>query len=961
MGFELLRSQPLPDIQSVGHIYQHQETGAQVIHIENGDLNRAFIIAFKTPPYSDNGITHIIEHSVLNGSAKFPSKEPFVELLKGSMNTFLNAMTFSDKTIYPVASTNDKDFDNLMQVYLDAVFAPNFRQDPQILAQEGWHYHLEDLGDPVTYKGVVYNEMKGAMASADAQLEHYINKNLYPGTLYAQESGGLPQAIPQLTQKEFVDYHARHYHPSNSLTILYGKVDRDLAFGRLAEYFDGAGQGAMDEFPVHFEGKESVKIRESYSLSAEDDGEDKDYLALAWHVADADELFEQTALSVLTEILLGNNQAPLKRALLDADLAGDITGGEEQTGAPTLFKIVAKYSEGDRFGEFLQVVESTLSKLATEGIDPELIDASLRKISFGLKETVLSETHPRGVMYAISVLDTWLYGQDPFYHLGFSEELARLAELSKEGYFERLIQEKLIDNPYKLELILKGEAGKSAQEEEQLVEKLAAYRSSLTGDQLKVLVDETQALLDRQNREDKPEDLAKIPTLSKEDLDSREESIQLDIETGVIPFFHAPQFTSGIDYLYYYLDVKDLAQDQYPYLSLLTKIMGKLATENYSSEQLQRQIDLHTGGVCPALRIFADAKEQVKPYFVICGKALETSLDQHLFLMKEILTHTIFDNSEEIQKIINKELSRFESQIDYSAHSIAVNRAMSQLKVSAKLTEQTAGIDYYYFLKDCKKTMVEDHGQALIAALKSLVDWLTNAERVQVLYIGGAERKDLVKDQVVASLADMKRVELAEPVDYQVGTKQNEAYVTAQDVNYVSMSADGRDKLAYSGSTTVMSGIIGLDHLWNEIRVKGGAYGAFSRYNRNGDFMMATYRDPNIRRSLDVFKAVPNMIAGLELSDSELLKRQIGQLSPIERPLSAQDKGKKAFYMYQAGLSHEDIQQLKEEIIATDLSKIKDLAPTVEKMLEDATVVVVGNKEAIEKDGDLFDKVYDLY
>ncbi|MDN6291432.1 MAG: insulinase family protein [Tetragenococcus koreensis] len=448
MTFKKIESKDLKDIQSIGHLYTHEETGAKVLYLENDDSNKAFTIAFKTPPYNDNGITHILEHSVLNGSKKYPSKEPFVELIKGSLNTFVNAMTFSDKTIYPVASTNQKDFRHLMGVYLDAVFQPAFINDPQILAQEGWHYHLEDAEDDLIYKGVVYNEMKGATASPERQLHQAVTAHLYPDSVYEYESGGDPKVIPSLTQEEFVDYHESYYHPSNSMTILYGDLDLDKAFADLEEYFSGKGtlEKTVD-LSLRAEKLDNCYFEESYSITEGDDPKDKDFLALAWHTALPKDTLDGFGLSVLEEILLGNNQSPLKKALLDAEIGGDISGGTADIGYPRAFMISAKYSDIDKLDAFKKVVEENLEKLVKEGIDQKLIQSALNKITFDTKEMAISEDNPRGVLFAITALSSWLYDADPFINLDFSKYLDELAEKKNEGYFENLIQEKLLNNP----------------------------------------------------------------------------------------------------------------------------------------------------------------------------------------------------------------------------------------------------------------------------------------------------------------------------------------------------------------------------------------------------------------------------------------------------------------------------------------------------------------------------------
>lgn len=964
MVFKTLETQELPDIQSVGTIYEHEETGARVLHLKNDDSNKAFTIGFKTPPYNDNGIAHILEHSVLNGSKKYPSKEPFVELIKGSLNTFVNAMTFSDKTIYPVASTNQKDFMHLMGVYLDAVFQPLLYNDPQILEQEGWHYHLENVEDDLIYKGVVYNEMKGATASPERQVYNQLTRQLYPNSVYAHESGGDPKAIPSLTQEEFIDFHQNYYHPSHSLTILYGDLDLDEAFNALEEYFGGMGRNEK-ETRLDFEVTEpsETDFTGTYSITDGDNPEGKDYLALSWHVNEPDNALDSFGLKVLEEILFGNNQSPLKKALLDAEIGGDIDGDADEIGFPTAFTIMAKYSSADKMDAFKQVVQDTLEKLVADGIDQELIDAALNKITFETKEAAISEDNPRGVLYAITSLSTWLYDRDPFVNLKFSGYLEELAQKAKEGYFENLIKEKFLSNAKRVAVTLTAEPGKSDRLEAETHEKLQEYKATLSEEELNQIVSKTKELIKRQETPDKPEDLAKIPTLKREDLNTEAEDYPIEtLELGEqTHFYHTDQFTAGIDYVNLYFDIKDVPAEDYPLLSYLSSLLGELATDKYDAAKLQTQIDSHTGGIYGSLALYEDKDKQIKPYFVLRGKALESSFDELMDLMKEIMAHTQFDDTSELLKITQRLISNFENKINYRAHALAASRALSQVKALAKLGELTDGIDYFNYLKSIRDELrgesSSDLPEQLVGALKGLL----NKNRLNVLYTGGKDRVEEVKAKVQSAFDDLPSEPLGSPAEIQTGEKQNEAYVTAQDVNYVAAGADADGILDYNGAANVLSTAFRYDYLWNEIRVKGGAYGSLYNHKRNGSFALGSYRDPNISNTLTVYKNLPEFVQNLELSETELLKYIIGTMSPLEQPKSAFSKGLTAFSRLNTGLTKDDIVQLKEEILATDSSKLNALHEDFAQVMDNSTVVVIGNKTQIDKEKDLFDKVFELY
>lgn len=964
MTFKNIETHELKDIQSTGFLYEHEETGAQVLYLKNDDTNKAFTIGFKTPPYSDNGITHILEHSVLNGSKKYPSKEPFVELIKGSLNTFVNAMTFSDKTIYPVASTNQKDFKHLMGVYLDAVFQPLFKDNPQILAQEGWHYHLENEEDDLTYKGVVYNEMKGAFGSPERQVYQQLSSSLYPNSIYKYESGGDPVAIPELTQEEFIDYHETYYHPSNSFTILYGDLNLEEAFADLEEYFNGQGKLEEDislSFDIQAPGE--TLLEDTYSITAGDDPKDKDYLAIGWHMSEPDATLDGYGLKVLEEILLGNNQSPLKKALLDADIGGDIEGGTAEFGFPMAFYIMAKYSDSEKITAFNEVVTDTLEQLVKDGIPQDLIDAALNKITFDTKEAAISEDNPRGVLYSITSLATWLYGEDPFVNLEFSSYLEQLADIAHDGYFEKLIQEKFLANDKKVDIVLKAEPGKNDILEEQTYADLQAYKAKLSEDEINKLVEETNTLIERQDTPDKPEDLAKIPTLKREDLSTAVEEYPITVSSfgENTDFYHAEQFTAGIDYVRLYLDVSDFEAEEFAVLSNLSSLISNLDTKNYSAAKLQTEIDTYTGGIFGRVSLFENQEGHIQPYFVLAGKALESSLDKLIELMKEIFIHTEFTNTNDILKLTQRFISRFESTINNGSHRLVANRALSQVKPISKINEYTGGIDQFNYLKETRDALTNDAGEDIGEKLAAVLERLLNKERLNVLYIGDADRVDNVKTKVATAFEDLPSMALGDAVVYKPGPKRNEAFITAQDVNYVGAGTDALEIFDYSGATNVLSSAIRFDYLWNEIRVKGGAYGSMYNHRRNGSLAFGSYRDPNIQKTLDVYKNLPRYVENLSISEEELNKYIIGSISPLEQPKSAASKGLSALSRLKTGISAEDIIKLKEEILATESAELSTYAESIEKTLEDMAIVVIGNKTQIEEEKDLFDEIHTLY
>lgn len=963
MTFKLIETRSLTDIQSTGKLYQHEETGAKVLRIENDDPNRAFTIGFKTPPYNDNGIAHILEHSVLNGSKKYPSKEPFVELIKGSLNTFVNAMTFSDKTIYPIASTNQQDFENLMSVYLDAVFQPKLYTDNQILQQEGWHYHLEKPEDDLLYKGVVYNEMKGATASAEQRLYFEIVKALYPNTLYAYESGGLPSAIPSLTQEEFIEFHQKYYHPSQSMTVLYGDLDDDKAFSMLEEYFEGAGRDAEQvDLGIDVPFVKNANIETTYSITDGEDPTDKDYLALAWHSNVAEDILEGFALDVVMDVLFGNNQAPVKKALLEAGIAGDISADRDQIGYFSMINIVAKYSSVDKLKEFENIVMNALQKVVDEGVEKELIEAALNQIAFRQKELVISESNPRGVLYAMKAFQTWLYDFNPMDNLEFDRYLSVLREKFENGYFEELVQIYLLENDHRATVSLKADPGLNDRQEQALHESLQAFKANLSEAEISELVATTQALIERQSTPDTAEDLAKIPALAKEDLTTETEEYPLEVATlsKGNQFYHAPQFTAGIDYLDILFNIEDFTADDFIWLNLLSRLLGKLPTKHYSSKELLTKIDLYTGGVGGAVQVYEQESDN-KAYFVVRGKALE-EMDNHLIeLMHELTLHTQFDDVEEIIKIVQRAISGFENKIDYQAHALASQRALSQVNATAKLVEIIGGIDQYRFLKDILKQLKSENAHQVVEKLVSLYRRIGNQTRLNVFYIGDEERKVHLANKIETTFADLPIESLGDKQTYQPGVQQKEAFVTAQDVNYVGLAAVLPEAFKLSGEYHVLGKALRYDYLWNNIRVKGGAYGAMYNLRRNGSLTLASYRDPNITQTLNVYHDIPRFIEQLEINEMDLLKYMIGTMSDLNQPMSAADKGNMAFVYYHIGVDQAERKQIKEEVLATTIAKLHRLRATYQTLLQNPAIAVIGNKAQIEAVKEQFDVIHELY
>ena len=646
-GFCVTRSVFVKELESQAYELEHLQSGARVLYIQNEDDNKVFSISFRTTPSDSTGVPHICEHSVLCGSRKFPLKEPFVELVKGSLNTFLNAMTFPDKTMYPVASRNAVDFKNLMDVYLDAVFFPNMLTDEQVLMQEGWHYEMESPDAPLTYCGVVYNEMKGVFSSPDSQLERRVMENLFPDTTYGVESGGDPDDIPNLTQEAFAAFHAKYYHPSNSYIFLYGDMDIDATLAFIdGEYLSKFTKTKIDSAIGRQAPVPSVVKTYSYGIAKEEKTEHKTLHSLTYVIDDALDPTLGLAFKVLTYVLLLSPAAPLKKALVDAGVGKDISGDFQDGLLQPLWGISINGSDLDKQDKILPVVHRVLRDMVQQGIDKTLLEGALNRIEFTLREADFAG-RPKGLIYGIRCMDSWLYDGDPLAPLAYENALKVLRDGIETGYYEEILQKYVLNNTYYALISLVPEQGLTEQHEAKLAERLAAYKAALTEEQIAHIVAATEALKKRQATPDSPEALLSIPTLTRDDLERKAEQIVMHEESmGSVPICHVPDVTNGIAYVNAYFDLHGVTAEELPYVYLLSDILGDLDTKAHGYGELASLIDLYTGGIDSTVSAFSDREnnKNYTPVFKIKAKALSKNIDKLVGLLKEISLDTVFTN-----------------------------------------------------------------------------------------------------------------------------------------------------------------------------------------------------------------------------------------------------------------------------------------------------------------------------
>ena len=963
-AYELKEHKTIAETQSEGYVLEHKRTGARLFLLSNEDDNKVFCIGFRTPPDDDTGLPHILEHSVLCGSEKFPLKDPFVELVKGSLNTFLNAMTYPDKTVYPVASCNEKDFQNLMDVYMDAVLHPNVYHEEKIFKQEGWHYEMEQEDGPISYNGVVYNEMKGAYSAPESLLDSCIQKTLFPDNCYGRDSGGDPTFIPELTYEKFLDFHRTYYHPSNSYIYLYGDMDMAEKLTWLdEEYLCHYDRKAVDSrIPEQKPFDAPVEREIHYSITDGEDEADATYLSVNTVVGTDLDPKLYLAFQILEYTLLDAPGAPVKQALLDAGIGKDVLGGYENGILQPFFSVVAKDANKEQKGEFLAVVKGTLRKLADQGINKKSLLAGMNYYEFKYREADYGSA-PKGLMYGLQCLDSWLYDGDPMMHLQYQETFEFLKKAVDEGYFENLIREYLLDNPFEAVVIVSPERNLTAKVDGETVEKLASYKKTLTQDQIKILAEDTKALKEYQDTPSTPEILAKIPLLERKDIEKKAETFcYTEKEEQGIKVLHHNIFTSGIGYLKVLFMTDTVPQEELPYVGLLKAVLGSVSTEKYSYSDLTSEIHLNSGGLDFSVSSFANLEEpeHFTGAFIASIRVLYDRLDFGFGMIEEILNHSVLDDEKRLCEIIREARSRGRMRLEQAGHSTAVSRATSYFSPTAYYNELTGGISYYHFLEDLEKNFDEKKGQ-IIAKLKEVSKKLFACSNMLINYT--ADNKGYAYlPEALSLLADKLPKEGGEKQPFHHPVENvNEGLKTSSQVNYVARCGNFREKgFAYTGALKILQVMLSYDYLWQNIRVKGGAYGCMSGFGRSGEGYLVSYRDPKLKETNQIYQGIPTYLEQFDPDERDMTKYVIGTISNLDTPLTPSVKGSRGLSAYLSGVTEEMMQTERDQILNATKEDMRALAGLVQAVLDTGSFCVVGNEEKIEENRQMFGQVANL-
>ena len=958
-AYTILEKKEIKELNSVGYIMKHNQTGARIVLMENDDNNKVFCVGFRTPPKDSTGVAHIIEHSVLCGSDKFPVKDPFIELAKGSLNTFLNAMTFPDKTIYPVASCNEKDFQNLMDVYMDAVFHPNIYQEEKIFRQEGWHYEMESMEDELTINGVVYNEMKGAFSSPDDVLEREIMNSLYPHTSYAVESGGDPDVIPELTYEDFLAFHSRYYHPSNSYIYLYGDMDmaeklRFLDVEYLSKYEALAVDSELDEEQPF---TEPVEVCKEYPITESESEKENTYLSYNISFGNNLDKEQYIAFQVIDYVLCSAPGAPLKQALIDKGIGKDVYSSYENGIMQPYFSILAKNADKEQLPEFLATIREELTKITEQGFDKKALRAGLNFYEFRFREADFG-SYPKGLMFGLMMLDSWLYDDNkPFVHIEANDTYRKLKEAIETNYYEELVREKLLHNQHKTIVVVEPVKGLTGRKEKELADALARKKSELSEAQLAEIVEQTKALKQYQEEPDTKENLEKIPLLTRADMKKEAENyVNQERKVGDTVLLYHDIFTNGIGYLRFLFDLRTVPEELFPYVGLLKSVLGLVNTENYTYGELFNEINIRTGGISPVSNTYTDARD-LQSYTAtleIKVKVLYENLEHAFRLVREIVMGSRFDDAKRLKELIAELKSQKQANMMSAGHALASVRALSYLSKTAAVSDKISGIPYYRMLEELDGNF-EARQKELTEKLQQLAVCLFRPENLMVDYTAQREGLEKVEEQV-AAFRDSLHTEPVETRPYQPKPeRRNEGFMSSSQVQYVCRAGNFAQKgLPYTGALKALKVMMGYDYLWTQVRVKGGAYGCMCNFGKSGESYFVSYRDPNLEKTVDVYENAADYIRNFDADERTMTQYIIGAVSELDMPMTPATKGAYSLAGYMTHYPFEQVQKERDELLGAVPETIRGLAEYISAFMKDDCLCVVGNEEKIRKQSALF-------
>ncbi|MBQ6215793.1 MAG: insulinase family protein [Erysipelotrichaceae bacterium] len=954
-GFKVNRIRPLDEIQGEMYEMVHEKTNARAIWLKRNDENKTFSIAFKTTPVDDTGVFHILEHSVLNGSRKYPVREPFVDLLKGSLQTFLNAMTYPDKTVYPVSSRNDKDFINLMRVYMDAVFHPLVRQNPNVFYQEGWHYELNDVDADPIYKGVVFNEMKGAFSSPDGVKGRLMMHALFPDNCYGNESGGDPDYITDLSYEQFCASHARYYNPSNSYIFLDGDMDIENVLKIIDEEYLSEFGKEGDLIDIAKQTPVVNEVTKDYEIAPDDDPAGKSQMAYGYVFGDYCDYEKTAAFSLIASVLCGSNESPLKKAILSKGLGEDVSFDVQDGILQPYLEIDVYNTDMEKKEEVEEAIKEVLSDAVKNGIDRKELEASLNQKEFKALERDFGGM-PKGLVFALTALDAWLYGGDPKDSICFGDLFKNLREKLSTSYYEDLIREYILESKHCAKIFLKPSNTLGEEKLRKEKEKLQAIKASWTKEEKEELVEMNRRLAIWQNEEDTPEQKATLPALHLEDLKKTPSSYPIEVnKNGDNTILLHPNETGGISYTSLMAKANDLNEEEITITAQLMTLLGNLPTKNYDALTLNREIKALLGDFSATLSGYKNYKQgNVNDYIIISWSALNRNDTKANELVKEILYRTDFSDKKAIRDILKQNLFGQEQAYINAGHSLALQRASSYSSSVSAIAEYAKGYEAYRYLKDLDANW-EEKSDHFLKKLQELAEKLFIRERYLVSVAGAdamENAKGLLDDAPNGTIGEDKFIA-------PLGSRKEGIAVPAN-ISYAAKSSMLNDRVEKIGTMIVLSNILSYDYLWNNVRVKGGAYGCGFRSGFNKTAGFYSYRDPSPANTLRIFEETPQYLKDFVAKKTDIENYIVGTTGDFDPYLSLRASILTSDLEYLMSYSYEDKCEILTQILSTTREDIERTIRNFEFVNEDDNVCVIGNKAALQKCEGKLDTIFDL-
>ncbi len=952
-AFRLVSREEIKEINGIVSVYEHTRTGAALVHIGDDNPQKLFMIGFRTIPGDDTGVAHIMEHSVLCGSKKYPVKEPFVELMKGSLNTFLNAMTGNDCTMYPVMTPNLKDFNNLMDVYLDAVFNPCIYEKKEILMQEGWHYELDEQG-ALTINGVVYNEMKGAMSSPEEQLDQALLRTLFT-TFYRHHSGGDPAAIPSLTQEQFEKFHQTHYHPGNSVTVIAGDMPIEPVLSHIDESFFSHYEKPCQATEIPAQPPLSTPTEGVFEYAVPEDQDDSGmtYLAADCLTCDAANREELLGVTVLAQILFGSEAAPVKKALLDAGVGRDVSA-QMIPSKQAILKIVVSGAEPGDMDAFRRVMHETLTRLAEEGLEQKLVGGAINRYDFALREASLAGVNAR-IMSAIYTLLDWDYGAKIGSGMRYETELAAIRDKAAQGYFEGLIRKYLLENTSCAYVTLKPGKGLLAKLDAAERARLVNVLNAMSAQEIAVIQEKADRLHAWQQTPDTTEALAAIPRLTLADVEKKATPRPVtEIAQEGVPLLWHDAFTAGIAYVSAMFDMSALTPEEWKTAALLAFMLDKLGTKNRSYEELTKDIDLSTGGIAAECKAIRRRDGSVYSAFCASLRCVTDRLPEGLSLLADILTGANTENRARLTQLTRMLYASLQSQLQDNGNQYASYRNRSYFRAETAFVDAVEGLGFYDFIMKTARSLPEG-ADALAQKLSAVAAKLFTRENLTLALTGQKEQFGKLSS-TLSTLTHSLREGAKENLAYAFTENiRNEGILSASMVQYVSQAYD-YEKLGfpYSGKLLAVQNFLSSGYLWNNIRVQGGAYGALLMIRDDGVLNLLSYRDPNLKETLSVYRGIGTYLRTADFTKGDVENNVISAVADLDRPLPPFVAGEIAFKQHIAGMTQEEKQRERDELLAAGVADFRAAGDLFDAVVDQNCICVFGNADKLKANAGLF-------